>query len=233
MPYFELSKSDNNFPPAYFADNDGLLAVGGELTAALLLKAFENGIYFWNHPLKHVKWWSPDPRIVVDIPNHDFDKGLFANDFSIEFNSNFTGVINKCKAVYNNKEAMDNRWLTERMDRVYHELHQSGYAHSAEVWQDEDLVAGIIGIAIGKIFFVEYLFSAVKNGDVFALESLLQALNKREFILADMQKASMFMEEFSFDEISRLSYLDICKTNAEEFSGEKTIFKKDQDDENI
>ncbi len=233
MPYFELSKNDNNFPPAYFADNDGLLAVGGELTAALLIKALKNGIYFWNHPLKHVKWWSPDPRIVVDIPNHDFDKDLFLNDFRFAFNTRFTGVINKCKEIYNNKEALDNRWLTERMDRIYHELHYSGYAHSAEVWQDEVLVAGIIGIAIGKVFFVEYLFSSVKNGDVFALESLLQALNKREFNLADMQKASMFMEEFSFDEISRLSYLDICKTNAEEFSGEKTIFKKDQDDENI
>jgi len=224
LPYFELSKNNYNFPPAYFADNDGLLAVGGELNATLLLEAFKKGIYFWNHPLKHVKWWSPDPRIVVDIQNHDFDKDRFPNNFRIEFNSNFTGVINKCKAVYNNKEAMDNRWLTERMDRVYHELQQIGYAHSAEAWQDGDLVAGIIGIAIGKIFFVEYLFTDVKNGDVFALDSLLQALNKREFLLADMQKASLFMEEYSWDEISRLSYLDICKTNAEQFSGKKTIF---------
>jgi leucyl/phenylalanyl-tRNA--protein transferase len=225
LPYFELSKSENNFPPAYFADNDGLLAVGGELSAEQLLKAYKSGVYFWNHPLKHVKWWSPDPRIVIDIPNFDFGIEPYTDpDYRITFNQNFTAVINTCKQCYNIKEVMDNRWLTERMDRVYHELHQSGYAHSAEVWQDEDLVAGIIGIAIGKIFFVEYLFSSVKNGDVFALESLLQALNKREFILADMQKASLFMEEFSFDEISRLSYLDICKTNSEEFSREKTIF---------
>lgn len=225
MPYFELSKSENNFPPAYFADNDGLLAVGGELSAEQLLKAYKSGVYFWNHPLKHVKWWSPDPRIVVDIPNFDFNiDPLLNQSYRIAFNSNFTGVINKCKEVYNKKEAMDNRWLTERLDRIFHELHQKGYAHSAEVWQEDDLVAGIIGLAIGKMFFVECLYSNVKNADIFALESLILELNKREFILADMQKASLFTEEFPFDEISRLSYLDICKTNAEQFADQKTIF---------
>lgn len=225
MPYFELSKSENNFPPAYFADNDGLLAVGGEISADQLLKAYKSGIYFWNHPLKHVKWWSPDPRIVVDIPNLDLNMDSLLNrSFRLTFNNNFTGVVNKCKEVYNKKESMDNRWLTERMDRIFHELNQKGYAHSVEVWQEDDVVAGVIGLAIGKMFFVECLYSSVKNADIFALESLILELNNKEFILADMQKASLYTAEFPFDEISRLSYLDICKTNAEKFADQKTIF---------
>jgi leucyl/phenylalanyl-tRNA--protein transferase len=225
LPYFELSKSDNNFPPAYFADNDGLLAVGGELSAEQLLKAYKSGVYFWNHPLKHLKWWSPDPRIVIDIPNFDFGIEPYTHtDYRVTFNKNFTAVINTCKQCYNIKEAMDNRWLTERMDRVFHQLHQQGYAHSVEIWLDDELVAGIIGLALGRIFFVEYIFSLIKDADIFAIDSLLKELYQRDFLMADMQKASLFTEAFTFDEISRLSYLDLCKSNTEQFADQKTIF---------
>ncbi|MDZ7614506.1 MAG: hypothetical protein U5K51_12975 [Flavobacteriaceae bacterium] len=123
--------------------------------------------------MKHIKWWSPDPsKIVIDIPNFDFlgDQLLYQN-FKTTFNRDFTGVVNNCKEIYNKKEAMDNRWLTERLDRIFHELHEQGYAHSVEVWQENNIVAGLIGIALGKMFFVECLYSTVKNADIFALES--------------------------------------------------------------
>lgn len=223
MPYFELSKDDLRFPPAYFADNEGLVAVGGDISVERLLEAFKSGVYFWNHPLKHIKWWSPDPRIVIDLSSFSpFSKD--PSGFRSSFNKSFESVLDGCKKQYNQKDQMDNRWVTERMHRKYLELRELGFAHSFELWKDNDLVSGIIGIALGKIFFVEYIFYYTKDTENPLVDLLATQLISKNFNLIDMQKGSLFIEDFPFDEISRLAYLDLCKANDEKYGQLKTEF---------
>ena len=160
MPYFELSKDEIAFPPAYFADIDGLVAVGGDMTVERLLLAYNSGIYYWHYPLKHIKWWSPDPRIVLMIDSFELSENRLDNlqdEFRVGVNTNFEKVLRLCQQVYNIQDSMSNEWLSERAVRSFLELHKKGFAHAVEVWKGDQLVGGLFGVAIGKLFFGEYL----------------------------------------------------------------------------
>lgn len=224
MPYFELSKDEITFPPAYFADLDGLLAVGGDMNLERLLLAYNNGIYFWHFPLKHIKWWSPDPRTVLLLNTFEVSQNrleVLQNLFSVTINSNFEQTLRLCQEVYNKKDRLNNEWLSERAFRTFLELHQKGYALSFEIWKDNQLVGGVFGVAIGKLFFGEYKFSIVDNADEFAILSLIKKLKEEDFQLIDMQKPTVFHEGIEYDELSRIEYIGICKKN-EEMHADKT-----------
>jgi len=221
MPYFELSKDEITFPPAYYADVDGLLAVGGDLSAERLLLAYNSGIYYWHYPLKHIKWWSPDPRIVIKVNAFNLSKNQvedLENRFTINLNTDFEKVLRTCQQVYNIKDKMSNKWLTERAVRSFLELHKIGFSHAVEVWKDEQLVGGLFGVAIGKLFFGEYLFSTIEGADEAAILYLIKKLKEKDFQLIDMQKETMFFEGIEYDEISRIEYVNICKENAKKFA---------------
>ena len=227
MPYFELKNDEISFPPAYFADIDGLLAVGGTMSIERLLLAYNSGIYYWHYPLKHIKWWSPDPRIVLkpntfEMPQSRLESLL--KDFDIRVDSHFEEVLRGCQRVYNIDGQMDNRWLAERMVRMFMELHQKGYAHSVEAWKDGKLVGGLFGVAIGKLFFVEYAFSTVEHADEATLLYLIKKLKDQNFELMDMQKATFFFSGIEFDEMPRLEYVGLCKENANTFRDAPTEF---------
>ena len=220
MPYFELSKDEITFPPAYFGDIDGLVAVGGDMSIERLLLAYNSGIYYWHFPLKHIKWWSPDPRIVLMIDSFELSENRLENlqdEFTVSMNSNFERVLRLCQKVYNIKENMSNEWLSERAVRSFLELHKKGYAHSVEIWKEDLLVGGLFGVAIGKLFFGEYLVSCAKKADELALLYLVGKLKKKEFELLDMQKETVFFEGVIFDELSRIEYVAVCKENAEKY----------------
>lgn len=227
MPFFELNKDETNFPPAYFADIEGLLAVGGTMSAESLIKAYNNGIYYWHYPLKHIKWWSPDPRIIVrpvdyEIPVEQWES--LGKNFKITIDTAFEEVLCACQNKYNIDGQMDNRWLSERMVRIFNELHTTGKAHSVEVWNDGELVGGLFGVAIGKLFFVEYLFANIEGADEMALLHLIKKLKELEYSLIDMQKATFFFTGTEFDEMPRLEYVDICKENAQKYADVLTEF---------
>ncbi len=216
MPYFELSKNEINFPPAYFSDIDGLVAVGGDLSVERLILAYNSGIYFWHHPLKHIKWWSPDPRIVLKLVSHDFPKERFEilkKEFRYSYNTSFEKVLDACKKVYNNKNEMNNNWLTENAVRSFLQLHETGLAKSVEIWKDDELVGGVFGVSIGNIFFGEYLFSMAKTADEFALLCLIKQLQEHKFEWIDMQKETMAFNDLEVDEISRIEYVTLCQEN--------------------
>ena len=97
MPYFELKKEDQDFPPAHFADLDGLLAAGGTMSEELLLQAYQNGIYYWHHPLKHLKWWSPDPRIVLDPESLELPDKVLEAGFTTSVNTDFKALLQCCQ----------------------------------------------------------------------------------------------------------------------------------------
>ncbi|MEC7262516.1 MAG: leucyl/phenylalanyl-tRNA--protein transferase [Bacteroidota bacterium] len=217
MPYFELKKDEVSFPPAYFADIDGLLAVGGTMSVERLLLAYNSGIYYWHYPLKHIKWWSPDPRIVLKPYSFEMSKSQQKNafkDFDIQVDAHFEEVLRGCQRVYNIQDRMNNNWLSERMVRLFMELHQKGYAHSIEVWQNNDLVGGLFGVAIGKLFFGEYVFAKVERADEAAMVYLIEKLKNQNYHAIDMQKESFLLPGFEYDEMPRLEYVDLCKENA-------------------
>ncbi len=221
MPYFELSKEEINFPPAYFADNDGLVAVGGDLSLERLFLAYNSGIYYWHFPLKHIKWWSPDPRIVLRLDSFNFPQGRFNSlqkQFTVSFNTDFENILRSCQQVYNIKDKMSNEWLTERAVRAFLKLHKKGIAHAVEVWEDTRLVGGLFGVAIGKLFFGEYIFSKVKAADEMAILYLIKRFKQKGFKLIDVQKETMFFDGIECDELSRIEYINICKENVEKYA---------------
>ncbi|MCJ7468274.1 MAG: leucyl/phenylalanyl-tRNA--protein transferase [Maribacter sp.] len=220
MPYFELSKDELTFPPAYFADNEGFVAVGGDMAPERLLLAYNSGIFFWHHPFKHIKWWSPDPRIVLLLNDVEFPENrlnLLKEYFSVTFNTEFEKTLRLCQEIYNVKERMNNEWLSERSFRTFMTLHQQGYAKSVEIWKENELIGGLFGVSIGKLFFNEYLFSRVRDANEFAVLSLIKKLKDENFKLIDMQKPTGVFDGLPYDEVSRIEYVGICKTNAENY----------------
>ncbi|MBO0329109.1 leucyl/phenylalanyl-tRNA--protein transferase [[Muricauda] lutisoli] len=227
MPYFELKKDDTNFPPAYFADIEGLLAVGGTMSIERLLLAYNSGIFYWHYPLKHIKWWSPDPRIVVKPESFHIPKSRweFLNKkFTVTVDTDFEQILRGCQKAYNIDGQMDNRWLTERMVRIFSELNAMGYAHSVEVWNGGELVGGLFGVAVGKLFFGEYLFSVDEGADELAALYLITKLKNKKYRLLDMQKQTFFSPGIDYDEMPRLEYVDICKENAHKHKDVQTEF---------
>ncbi len=223
MPYFELSKENIAFPPAYFAAIDGLIAVGGDMSFERMLLAYNSGIYYWHFPLKHIQWWSPDPRIVLMIDSFELSDDrldTLQRGFTVSINCNFEKVLRLCQKVYNIKESMSNEWLSERAVRSFLEMHKKGVAHSVEIWNEDQLVGGLFGVAIGKFFFGKYLVSLVGNADELALLYLIKRLKEKEFELLDMQKETLFFEGIEYDEMARIDYVARCKENGRNHGGE-------------
>ncbi len=218
MPYFELSKEKITFPPAYFAAIDGLIAVGGDMSVERMQLAYNSGIYYWHHPLKRIQWWSPDPRIVLMIDSFVLSEKrmtLLNEEFKVSINTSFESVLRLCQQVNNIDDEMGPEWLSERAVRTFLELHKRGFAHSVEVRRADQLVGGLFGVAIGKLFFGEYLVSIVDSADELALLHLVKRLKDKEFELMDMQKETLFFEGIDYNELARIDFVARCKENAE------------------
>ncbi|MBS1935633.1 MAG: leucyl/phenylalanyl-tRNA--protein transferase, partial [Bacteroidetes bacterium] len=163
MPLFALEK-ELIFPPVHLAEPDGLLAVGGDLSKERLLLAYKNGIFPW-YEGQHILWWSPDPRFVLFPDELKVSKSMKQlikkNEFEFTINKAFSEVISNCKTIA--RRGQESTWITDEVKTAYIQLHKSGYAHSAEVWMNNELVGGLYGIRLGKVFFGESMFSKVSN----------------------------------------------------------------------
>jgi len=217
LPYFELQKDEFKLPPAYFADIDGLLAVGGKISAENLLKAYGEGAYYWHHPLKRIQWWSPDPRIVLFPESYPWDEQAYkqlSGKYELSVNLNFENLLRLCQEYYNRETQMGPQWLSERMFRIFMELHRQGYIQSIEVWDQGELAGGIFGATIEKLFFGEYLVGTSDAVMNFAVNSLIKKLCEKGYKLMDMQKETVFFQGIPYEEMARLTYVSICKENA-------------------
>lgn len=216
MPYFELKKGETEFPPAHFADIEGLVAVGGDMDADTLIRAYNSGLYYWHHPMKHIKWWSPDPRMVLQLPLSFPEEVLRTYRPGLKVAPTLDGetLLRHLQAVFNEKEDMNPRWLPERMFRIFLELHHRGMLYLFDIRDNGELIGGLFGTAIGKIFFGEYMWAPDREALGFALRTLVNDLNARDFTLIDMQKPTFQCPDLICDELSRLSYVDYCKMNA-------------------
>src|SRR6187431_15996 len=183
------------FPPADTADEEGLLAIGGDLSVERLLLAYRSGIFPWYDgpvPL----WWNPDPRFVL-FPDElyvskSMQQILKRKLFNFSVNRQFEEVISACKTTPRNGQ--DGTWITEEVREAYIKLHQLSHAHSFEAWQNDQLVGGLYGIKLGKIFFGESMFSRASNASKAAFIWAVEQLKKDGILLIDCQVYTAHLE---------------------------------------
>lgn len=182
---------DAPFPPAQRAlrDPDGLLAAGGDLSPTRLLNAYRQGIFPWFNEGDPILWWTPDPRVVFDTADFRlssrFRRRLRAKDWVLRADADFDGVMRACAQAP--RPGQEGTWIGESMLGAYAELHRLGHAHSVEVYEGSRLVGGIYGVAIGRMFFGESMFSAESGGSKAALAGLCRRLDQWGYPLLDAQ----------------------------------------------
>ncbi len=208
MPVFQLP-DEMIFPPPRLARQDGLLAVGGDLCLERLLLAYRTGIFPWFSPEEPILWWSPDPRLVL-FPeelqvSRRLDRFLRKNTFHTTMDEAFEQVMTACADV--RKKTDQGTWIGKDMIRSYGALHANGYAHSVEVRQQGRLVGGLYGVALGKCFFGESMFSRVDNASKVALVKLVRHLSAAGFQMIDCQVTTSHLMRFGAREIPRADFL--------------------------
>ena len=203
------------FPPVEFADEEGLLAIGGDLGTERLLLAYRNGIFPWYSEGDPILWWCPDPRFVLFPGELKVSKSMQSviktGRFQFTTNRAFSQVIQNCKTAY--RPGQQGTWISPAIQRAYTQLHRLGYAHSAEAWQDGELVGGLYGIRLGKIFFGESMFSEVSNASKFAFITYVQQLRQEGLALIDCQVYTAHLEKFGARMIERKKFMKILKEN--------------------
>ncbi|MDB4835512.1 leucyl/phenylalanyl-tRNA--protein transferase [Cyclobacteriaceae bacterium] len=204
MPIFQLN-NELEFPPVELTESDGLLAVGGDLSVERLLLAYQKGLFPWFNEDDPILWWSPDPRFVL-YPNklhisRSMRRKLNQKAFRVTINMCFDQVIANCKSV--GRKEQEGTWITDEMKAAYTELHKLGFAHSVEVWQGEQLVGGMYGVAMGKCFFGESMFSLVANASKYGFIKFVQFLEQHNFELLDAQVHTDHVESLGATHVSR------------------------------
>ncbi len=221
MPVFWLSKDTLLFPSPELAGKEGILAVGGDLSAERLLAAYGQGIFPWFSPDEPILWWSPDPRFVLFPPDLKTAKSMrpYFNQqkFQVTYDQAFSRVIRQCQKPRKGQPEA-NTWITESMIAAYEALHQLGYAHSVEVWDGGEMVGGLYGVALGKCFFGESMFSKVSNASKFGFITLVKKLENMGFDLIDCQQQTRHLESLGAKPIPRSDFLVLMKKNREEKS---------------
>lgn len=201
------------FPNPELAEPDGLLAIGGDLSAERLLKSYALGIFPWYSENEPILWYSPHERFVL-FPDQlkiskSMRKVLQSAQFSVTFNQDFAAVIRACASVF--RDGQNGTWITDEMEKAYLELHQQGKAHSVEVWQNDKLAGGLYGVEVNNIFCGESMFSKVSNASKTALISLCR---QKKYQLIDCQLYTEHLESLGAVMISRKEFeqfLDIKK----------------------
>lgn len=197
------------FPPPELADDDGLLAVGGDLSVNRLLVAYSMGIFPWYSGKSPILWWSPDPRLIL-LPQEikvsrslrqTLKKGLYA----VTTNAAFEEVIRNCATV--SRKGEKGTWITEEMIAAYIRLHQAGYAHSVEAWRDGDLAGGLYGVLLGKVFFGESMFAKKTDASKAAFATFTAMLAEKGVELIDCQVTTAHLQRFGAREIPRAEFL--------------------------
>lgn len=199
------------FPPVEQADENGLLAIGGDLSSERLLLAYRSGIFPWFNEEDPICWWSPDPRFVLFPAAIKISKSMQQvfkkRQFRFTTNTAFEQVITGCQQVY--REGQDGTWITEEMKAAYIQLHHKGYAHSVEAWLNDQLVGGLYGIRLGNVFFGESMFSHFSNASKFAFISYVQQLEKENVQLIDCQLHTPHLESLGAKMIERKKFIEL------------------------
>lgn len=199
------------FPPAQTADENGFLAIGGDLSTERILLAYRNGIFPWYNEGEPICWWSPDPRFVL-FPHElrissSMKTILNSGKYKFTIDSDFEQVIQNCKTVP--RKGQEGTWISPAMQKAYTLLHKKGFAHSAETWMENKLVGGLYGIRLGNIFFGESMFSVNSNASKFAFINYVQYLQGENVRLIDCQLHTKHLESLGARMINRELFLEM------------------------
>jgi len=214
---------ESPFPPVESALNepDGLLAAGGDLSIGRLISAYSNGIFPWYSEGEPILWWSPNPRTIFEVENYNPSKSLCRftkkSTWKVTLNQAFEEVIQACAEP---RSDLDGTWITDDIVEAYNQLHKKGYAHSIEVWQDSRLIGGIYGVAIGKLFCGESMFSRESQASKVAISCLIRYLDGFNFPILDAQIKNPHLTTLGSKQIERKDFikivnLQICQSNDE------------------
>lgn len=203
------SSQEIYFPNVNDADEDGLLAIGGDLSEERLLLAYRSGVFPWYSADEPVLWWSPNPRFVL-LPkklkiSKSMKKLLRDDAFTVTFNENFEAVIEQCSLV--KRVGQEGTWINDEMKTAYINLHKKGFAKSVEVWQGTDLVGGLYGIDLGTVFCGESMFAHTSNASKFGFIKWVQHLATQDYKLIDCQVHTEHLESLGAELISRENFL--------------------------
>ncbi|MBX2870550.1 MAG: leucyl/phenylalanyl-tRNA--protein transferase [Saprospiraceae bacterium] len=217
MPVFWLDEAELVFPHPSLADPTGVLALGGDLRPERLLLAYQNGIFPWFNPGEEIMWWSPDPRFVLFPDELKVSRSMrpYFNQqkFDLTYDQAFPQVMQSCQTVNRLAQGQFGTWITESMLEAYIHLHELGYAHSVEVWEGEELVGGLYGVALGKVFFGESMFAKRSNASKFGFISLVRRLKEEGYTLIDCQQETRHLGSLGARSISRAQFLEHLEQN--------------------
>ena len=215
---YQLNDDDCFFPPADRSDEDGLLAFGGDLSPQRLLNAYANGIFPWYSDDEPILWWSLDPRLIIRPGEMKVSKSLRhrlkSGQYEVRIDTNFREVMLHCAQTP--RKDQDGTWIVDDMVEAYCRLHELGYAHSFETYEDGVLVGGLYGLSIGKAFFGESMFHSASDASKVAFYHLHQFLLAHDFKLIDCQQETSHLKSLGAYTIPRDEYLEELKTLTEE-----------------
>ncbi|MCX7097777.1 MAG: leucyl/phenylalanyl-tRNA--protein transferase [Methylococcales bacterium] len=203
---------DQKFPPLQKAlrEPDGLLAIGGCLSKKRLLTAYRQGVFPWYNPGEPILWWSPDPRLVLFtdqvIISKSLKKTLNKNVFTVTFDHAFSDVIDACAKP---RDGSSGTWISKDIKNAYVSLHHSGFAHSAEAWLNGELVGGLYGVALGRVFFGESMFHTRTDASKVAFATLVMQLKAWDYQLIDCQVHTQHLASFGAASCGRSEFVKL------------------------
>lgn len=202
------------FPEVQLADENGMLAIGGDLSVERLTLAYKSGIFPWFNQGEPIIWYSPNPRMVLFPSELKISKSmkqvLRKKEFKVTFNQNFEQVIFNCKHIFRAAD-QGQTWITDEMQKAYINLHKKGIAKSVEVWKNDVLVGGLYGVDLGTVFCGESMFSKVSNASKVAFIYLVQKLESENYKLIDCQVYNNHLASLGAREIPREEFLNYLK----------------------
>lgn len=211
MPIFRLRKNEISFPNPKLAEENGLLAFGGDLCVERLLLAYMNGIFPWYHPGEEILWWCPQKRFLI-VPeevhiSHSMKKYMKKHELKLILNRDFKDTMHQCRIM----REEEGTWIGDEMEQAYFELHKKGFAVSAEAYEDGELAGGLYGVGIGKCFFGESMFSEKENGSKVALILFSRILTEHHVLFIDCQFHTDHLERMGGRFVSWESYEKLLK----------------------
>lgn len=212
MPVYRLTR-EISFPPPEYAEEDGLLAVGGDLSEERLLHAYAMGIFPWYEEGSPILWWSPDPRLIL-VPkevrvSRSLKQTIRKGIYEVTIDAAFDRVVSGCAEVHRERDGRT--WITRDMHDAYVRLHRCGVAHSVESWHGEELAGGLYGVALGGAFFGESMFARETDASKVAFVSLLQRLAQWGFELIDCQVTTEHLMRLGAKNVARSTFLQMLR----------------------
>jgi len=203
----ELNKYSLTFPHPDDANEDGIVAWGGDLNPSRLHRAYQNGIFPWNTAQEPLLWWSPNPRLIMELDNFKLRRSLKKSmkKFTYKFDSNFREVLDKCSTTP--REGQNGTWLHEDLKESFEVLHGMGIAHSIESYLDGELVGGLYGLSIGKVFCGESMFAHANDASKAAYAVLIAHLKEWGYDFVDCQVPTEHLISLGAHEVHREYYL--------------------------